>query len=145
MTGEPIGSAGARLKGNSLGHSQDDSRRCSAKRKRSGFLSLCLTVIHIGCRRAVMNIIQAARPTVRLVAAMLVTVAVIGLSALAMHAPIQNQNSLARSLKSIQTDKATMFYANNSQDRCWFVERVLAGTSESKAATDNLKLVAATF
>lgn len=83
--------------------------------------------------------------TIRLVAAMLVAMAVIGLSALAMHAPIQNQNPLARSLKSIQTDKATQFYADQSMQRCYFVERVMLGTSESKAATENLKLVAATL
>ena len=82
--------------------------------------------------------------TIRLVAAMLVTVAVIGLSALAMHAP-ENQNSLVRSLKSIQTDKATLFYADNRMERCYFVERVMPGTSESKAATENLKLIAATL
>ena len=81
----------------------------------------------------------------RLVAAMLVTVAVIGLSAFAVHAPGENQNSAVRSLKSIQTDKATLFYADNSQDRCWFVEQVLPGTSESKAATENLKSIAATL
>ncbi len=86
-----------------------------------------------------------AQITKRLVAAMLVTVTVIGLSALAMHAPAQNPNSLARSLKSIQTDKATLFYADNRQDRCYFVEQVLPGTSESQAATENLKLVAATL
>jgi phosphoribosylpyrophosphate synthetase len=85
-----------------------------------------------------------AQITTRLVAAMLVTVAVIGLSVLAMHAP-QNQNSLARSLKSIQTDKATLFYADNRQDRVYCVEMVLPGTSESKAATENLRLVAATL
>jgi Tfp pilus assembly protein PilV len=83
--------------------------------------------------------------TIRLVAAMLVTVAVIGLSALATHAPSQNQNSLTRSLKNIHTDKATFFYADNRQDRCWYVERVMLGTSESKAATENLKLIAATL
>jgi hypothetical protein len=81
----------------------------------------------------------------RLVAAMLVTMAVIGLSAVAIQAPTQNQNSVARSLKSIQTDKATLFYADSHQDRCWFVEQVLPGTSESKAATENLKLIAATL
>jgi hypothetical protein len=86
-----------------------------------------------------------AQTTTRLVAAMLVALAVIGLSGLAMHAPSQNQNPLARSLKNIQTDKATLFYADNRQDRCTFVEMVLAGTSESKAATENLKLVAATL
>ena len=80
----------------------------------------------------------------RLVAAMLVTAAVIGLSALAItHAPSQNRNSAVRSLKSIQTDKATLFYADKRPDAGWFVEQVLPGTSESKDATDNLKLVAA--
>jgi len=81
----------------------------------------------------------------RLVAAMLVTMAVIGLSALAMHAPTRNQNSQTRSLKSIQTDKATLFYADQKLERCYFVERVTAGTSESKAVTEHLKLVAATL
>jgi len=83
--------------------------------------------------------------TKRLVAAMLVTVAVIGLSAVAMHAPIQNQNSAARSLKSIQTDRATLFYADQRLNRMYCVEMVLSGTSESKAATENLRLVAATL
>jgi hypothetical protein len=83
--------------------------------------------------------------TIRLVAATLVAVAVIGLSVLAMHTPTQNQNSVARSLKSIQTDKATLFYADNRQDRNWCVEMVLPGTAESKAATENLKLVVATL
>jgi Flp pilus assembly protein TadB len=86
-----------------------------------------------------------AQITTRLVAAMLVAVAVIGLSALTTQAPTQKQNSQARSLKSIQTDKATLFYADNRQERCYFVEQVLPGTSESKAATENLKLVAATL
>ena len=81
----------------------------------------------------------------RLVAAMLVTLAVIGLSALAMHAPTQDQNSLTRSLKSIQTDKATLFYVDQKLERCYFVERVMLGTNESKAATEHLKLVAATL
>jgi hypothetical protein len=81
----------------------------------------------------------------RLLAAMLVIVTVIGLSAIAMHAPTQNQNSQARSLKNIQTDRATLFYADQKLDRCNFVEMVLPGTSESQAATENLKLVAATL
>jgi hypothetical protein len=85
-----------------------------------------------------------AQITTRLVAAMLVTVAVIGLSALAMDAPAQNQNSMTRSLKAIRTDEAT-FYADNRGDRCYFVEQVLPGTSENQAATENLKLVAATL
>jgi hypothetical protein len=84
-----------------------------------------------------------AQITKRLVAAMLVTLTVIGLSALATRAPTQNQNSLA--LKSIQTDKATLFYADNRQDRCWYVERVMPGTSESKATTENLRVIAATL
>ncbi len=86
-----------------------------------------------------------ARITVRLVAATLVIVALIGLSALAMHASTRNQNSLTRSLKNIQTDNATLFYTDNRQDRSWCVEMVLPGTSESNAATENLKLVAATL
>jgi hypothetical protein len=81
--------------------------------------------------------------TKRLVAAMLVTLAVIGLSALAMHAP--SQNSAARSLKSIQTDKATLFYADSAPMGCYFVERVPSGTGESRASIENLKLIAAAF
>jgi cytochrome c-type biogenesis protein CcmE len=79
----------------------------------------------------------------RLVAAVLVIAVVAGVSALAIHAPTQNQNSLARALKSIQTDKATLFYADNRPDRLTFVEMVLPGTSESTAATENVKLIAA--
>ncbi|HEV3100275.1 MAG TPA: hypothetical protein VGY75_11235 [Candidatus Udaeobacter sp.] len=91
-----------------------------------------------------MNKLQA-KITTRLVAAMLVAMAVIGLSAITMHAPTQKPNSLTRSLKNIQTDNATLFYADQRADRNWCVEMVLPGTSESKAATDNLKLVAATL
>ena len=83
--------------------------------------------------------------TKRLIAGMLVVVAIIGVSALTIRTP--SQNSAARSLNSIQTDKATLFYAEAGPvpmpDGCYFVEQVLAGTSESKAATENLKLVAA--
>jgi hypothetical protein len=77
----------------------------------------------------------------RLVAGLLVAVAVVGVSALAIHAP--GQNSATRSLNSIQTDKATLFYADRTPSANWFVEQVLPGTSESKDATENLKLVAA--
>jgi len=86
-----------------------------------------------------------AKLTIRLVAAMLVIVAVVGLSALAMRAPTQNQNSQTRSLGTIQTDRATLFYADQRMDRGWCVEMVLPGTSESQAATENLKLIAATL
>jgi hypothetical protein len=86
-----------------------------------------------------------AKITTRLVAAMLVALAVIGLSAIAMHAPTRNQNSEARSLKNIQTDNATLFYADQRMDRSFCVEMVLPGTVESKAATENLRLVAATL
>jgi hypothetical protein len=81
--------------------------------------------------------------TKRLVAAILVTAVVVGTSALAIHQPAQNQNSMARSLKNIQTDKATLFYADNGQNRAWFVEMVLPATGESKAATENLKSIVA--
>jgi phosphoribosylpyrophosphate synthetase len=86
-----------------------------------------------------------AQITIRLVAALLVTAAVIGLSTIATHAPTQNQTSMTRSLKSIQTDKATLFYTDNRVNRSYCVEMVLPGTGESKAATENLKLVAATL
>jgi hypothetical protein len=86
-----------------------------------------------------------AKITTRLVAAVLVTVAVIGLSAVAIRAPAQNVNTQARSLKNIQTDKTTLFYADQRMDRCYFVEMVLPGTTDSKAAIENLKLVAATL
>jgi hypothetical protein len=78
----------------------------------------------------------------RLVAGMLVALAVVGVAALAIHAPSQNA---VRSLDSIQTDKATLFYAQTGPqpDANWFVEQVLPGTSESKDATENLKVVAA--
>jgi hypothetical protein len=79
----------------------------------------------------------------RFVAGVLVAVAVVGVSSLAIHTP--SQNSAARSLNSIQTDKATLFYAATEPKANWFVEQVLPGTGESKAATDNLKLVAATL
>lgn len=85
------------------------------------------------------------RPTIRIVAAMLVTAAVVGVSGLAMQASSQNQNALAPSLKSIQTDKATSFYAGRAPNRTWFVEAVLPGTGESKAATENLKVITATL
>jgi imidazoleglycerol phosphate synthase glutamine amidotransferase subunit HisH len=77
----------------------------------------------------------------RLVAAVLVIGAVVGVSALSIHAPTQNQNALA--LNSIQTNKATLFYAKAVPNMGWFVEQVLASTGESKAATENLKSVAA--
>ena len=62
--------------------------------------------------------------TVRLVAAILVTVAVIVLSTLATHAPAQNQNWLT--LKNIRTDKATSFYADYRTNGAWFCEAVLS-------------------
>jgi hypothetical protein len=79
--------------------------------------------------------------TKRLVAGMLVAMAVVGVSALTIQTP--NQNYAARSLNNIQTDKATLFYADRTPRANWFVEQVLPGTSESKDATENLKLVAA--
>ena len=79
----------------------------------------------------------------RFVAGVLVAVAVVGVSALAIHAP--SQNSATRSLNSIQTDKATLFYATMVPSCNWFMEQVLPGTSESKEATENLKSVAATL
>ena len=51
----------------------------------------------------------------RLVAGVLVAVAVVGVSAFTIHAP--SQKSAARSLNSIQTDKATLFYASRAPER----------------------------
>ena len=81
----------------------------------------------------------------RLVAGLLAIAIIVGVTALAMRVPTQNQNSVARSLKSIQTDRATLFYADQRVNRTWYVEMVLPGTAESKAATEHLKLIAATF
>jgi hypothetical protein len=81
----------------------------------------------------------------RFVAGLLIIVIVVGVTALAMRAPTQNQNFVARSLKSIQTDKATLFYADQRENRTWYVEMVLPRTAESKAANDYLKVIAATF
>jgi uncharacterized protein YxeA len=77
----------------------------------------------------------------KVIAGMLVVVAIVGVSALTIHTP--SQNSAARSLNSIQTGKATLFYANTSPKANWFVEQVLPGTAESTDATENLKSVAA--
>ena len=85
------------------------------------------------------------KPTIRIVAAALVTAAVVGVSALAMQASTQNQNALAPSLKSIQTEKATSFTAGAVPSQTWFREIALPGTSESKAATENLKVITATL
>lgn len=86
-----------------------------------------------------------AKITKRLVAATLVAAALVGISALAMQASTLNQNSLAPSLRSIQTDKATSFYVGRVPSQTWFVERSLPGTSESKAATENLRVIATTL
>ena len=102
--------------------------------------------------------------TIRLLAAMLITVAVIVLSSLATHAPAQNQNQNWLTLKNIRTDKASAFYADNRTDRAWFVEAVLPTghyadhrasgawfveavlpTGDSNVATENLKSVVATL
>jgi len=83
--------------------------------------------------------------TKRFVAALLVIAAVVGVSALAMHTPTHNRNSLARSLKSIQTDKAILFYADSSPgggaSNLRFVEQV----EDRMASTENLELVAKAF
>ena len=120
-----------------------------------------LTLVHSACKGRFMKHIHA-QSTLRFVAAMLITVAVIVLSSLATHAPAQNQNSLT--LKNIRTDKVTTFYADNRTDRAWFVEMVLPTghyadnradrawfvemvlpTGDSDVMTENLKSVAATL
>jgi len=86
--------------------------------------------------------------TQRFVAAVLVTAAVVGVSALSMQTPTNNRSSLARPLKSIQTDKAILFSADRGPGPAYptnCVERVPSGTGESKASIENLKLIAAAF
>ena len=68
---------------------------------------------------------------VRLFAAMLVTVAIIALSAMAMHAPMQTQSTVT--LKRIQTDRAATLYADRAPSCAWFVEMVLP-TGDIKVA-----------
>jgi hypothetical protein len=100
---------------------------------------------------------NTTQPTliVRVFAAMLVTVATVGLSTLAMHAPTQTQSPVA--LKSIQTDRAATFYVDKRPTCAWFVEAVYADhrptcawfveavlpTGDSNVTTENLKSVAA--
>ena len=94
--------------------------------------------------------------TVRMLAAILVAVAVIVLSGLAAHAPAQNQSSLT--LNRIRTDNAAVFFANRRPACAWFVEAVadhrtscawfveaVLPTGDSNGATENLKSVAATL
>ena len=122
-----------------------------------------MTVAQSAGTRGVMHI---TNPTliVRLFAATLVTVATIGLSALAMHAPTRIQNAVT--LKNIQTDRAATFYADNRVNHgAWFVEMVLPTghyadnhvnhgawfiemvlpTGDGNLMTENLKSVAATL
>ena len=76
--------------------------------------------------------------TKRFIAAALVAAAIVWLSGFAIQTPAHNRNSLAPPLKSIQTDKATLFYADILHPTGLnFVELV----GESRA-TENLKLVA---
>ena len=95
--------------------------------------------------------------TLRLLAAIMVTIAVIGLSAVAVHTPTQNQTSLT--LKNIRTDMSTTFYTDHRTNGAWFVEAVYADqrtsgawfveavlpTSDSNVMAENLKSVAATL
>src|SRR5215468_8409875 len=94
------------------------------------------------------------KKTVRMLAAILAAAAVIVLSALAAHAPAQNQSSLT--LNRIRTDNAAVFFANRRPACAWFVEAVadhrtscawfveaVLPTGDSNGATENLKSVAA--
>src|SRR5215472_19212738 len=104
------------------------------------------------------------RRIVRLLAATLVTMTTIGLSAMAIHAPAQTQSSIT--LKNIKTDKAVTLYADHRPNCAWFVEMVLPTgdakvaatrpscawfvemvlpTGDSKLMTENLQSVAATL
>jgi hypothetical protein len=127
-------------------------------KKNKRFFSL--TPIRITGKRPFMKHIHRS---LRLVAAMLVIVAVISLSAVATHAPTQNQTWLT--LKNIRTDKVIALYVDNHTNRgAWFCEMVLpigayahnhtdrgawfremALPTGDNAAAENLKSVAATL
>src|SRR5262249_41465047 len=92
-------------------------------------LKLRLTVVETPDTRVVMT--TTTQPTLRLVAAMLLTVTVIGLTSLAMRAPTQTQSPVT--LKSIQTDTAVTLYADHRPSCAWFVEMVLP-TGDTKLA-----------
>ena len=88
---------------------------------------------------------------------MLVAMATIALSAMAMRAPTQTQSSLT--LKSIQTDRAATLYTDNGPTCAWFVEAVYAAnrptcawfveavlpTSDRDVMAEHLQSVAATL
>ena len=82
--------------------------------------------------------------TKRLAAAALVTVAVVGVSAFAMHTSTPKPNALARPFKSIQTDK---FDGSATPLICpvHLMQHAPPITGESKVETENLKLVAKAF
>ena len=96
--------------------------------------------------------------TVRILAAILVAVAVIVLSGFAAHAPAQNQSSLTLNrIKNRQRRSVLLLIAaqrargswrpsmlTTAQSCAWFVEAVLP-TGDSNGATENLKSVAATL
>ncbi len=79
----------------------------------------------------------------RFVVGVLVAVAIVGVSALTIHTP--SRSPVAPLLKSIQTDKTTLFYADHRPNNARFVEQALLETGESKTATENLKSVAASL
>jgi len=81
----------------------------------------------------------------RLVAGLLTTTIVVGVSALAVHTSLHTQNPVAVSLKDIRTDKAAMFYADTRPSEARFVEQTYPITGESGDATEDFKLIAATF
>ncbi len=81
----------------------------------------------------------------RLVAGLLTTTIVVGVSALAVHTSLHTQNPVAVSLKDIRTDKAAMFYADTRPSEARFVEQTYPITGESGDATEYFKLIAATF
>jgi hypothetical protein len=131
---KPINSEGIRGQFNKL---TDIARMC----ENNSFVFLLDSYSHCLHKCSLMKNLKA-EITKRFVAAMLVATAVVGVSALAMHSPSHNQNSAARSLKSIQTDKTTLFYAAGRGD---YRSRCVEMTGETRLSADNLKLIAAAF
>jgi hypothetical protein len=83
-----------------------------------------------------------AKTKLRSLVVMLLTVGVIGLSALAAQAPVLKQNSVG-SLKNIRTNNSMFFYADLRPNCARFVEMMPGLTARDAAASEHLKLVAA--
>jgi hypothetical protein len=114
------------------------------ERRSTDFFSFAIDSPYIARREEFMKQNQAG-VVKRLVAGLLTTTIVVGVSALAVHTSVHTQNRVAVSLKDIRTDKATLFYAHATPSEARFVEQTYPITGESGDPTEDFKLIAATF